>query len=326
MQTLLRLSFAALCCWTLAAAAQPVGADKLSEPLQSMVKLSVQAVPDARSANTLGSERSGNGILIDSNWVLTIGYLILEADQVIATDSTGRELPGVAAGYDHSTGFGLVKLLLPSKAKPMVLGRARGLAEKEPVLLVGVDDVQPAFIVERRRFAASWEYMIEDAILTAPPIENWGGTALVDKDGELIGVGSLLLRDVTRDGRMISGNMVVPIDLLRPILSALKETGRSSRAPNPWLGMGTDELGSKLVVSRVTPDSPAAKAGIQRGDVVERVNDAAFTNQEDFYTQLWRSGRAGVSVSIGILRKGEKSTIKIQSMDRMDFLKPKTTL
>ncbi|MEN9559282.1 MAG: Serine endoprotease DegS [Pseudomonadota bacterium] len=300
------------------------GERKWQTATEALVVLDIETVPDARSANTLGTERKGNGVLIATNWVLTIGYLILEADKISVTDIHGKKLPGIAAAYDHSTGFGLVKLLAPSKARPIDLGRARGVPKDTPVLVLGSEGVQAARIVDRRQFTGAWEYLIEAAIFTAPPIENWGGSALVDEDGELIGVGSLFMRDVTTDDRGIAGNMFVPIDLLRPILATMKETGRSGLAAKPWLGISTELLHNALVITRVSPDSPAHKSGLARGDIIQAVGDKTPNSRADLYTSIWALGQAGVEVPLTVQRGLEKKIIKVKSMDRMDFLKPKT--
>ena len=199
-----------------------IDADKF---FSALVKVRTHALPDARSAATLGTDREGTGIVIDDKGlILTIGYLIVEADQVDIVDDQGHTLPARVVGYDHSSGLGLVQPLVPLKASPLALGDSGKLAETDPVLIVnhgGREQATLAYVVSRRPFIGSWEYLIDQAIYTSPPTLNWSGAALIGKDGKLLGVGSLILRDATEADPHLPGNMFVPIDLLKPILSEM---------------------------------------------------------------------------------------------------------
>ncbi len=300
---------------------------RIETALKSVVKVTTKSVPNARSNATLGEERTGNGVLIENDLVLTIGYLVLEADDVEVTDFSGRKSPATVAGYDHATGFGLVRLTLPSKAQPVSLGQSRAIGIKEPVLSVpfgGIDEAQPGFVVGKRTFTGSWEYQIDDALYITPAIRNWGGAGLFSKDGALIGIGSLFVRD--SDGEGAPGNMFVPTDLLKPILQELKTDGRAKGSARPWLGVSTEERTRGLVVSRVSPDGPAETAGLERGDMIVAVSGTPVATQASFYEALWARGAAGVSISLSINRNGEEMRIRVKSIDRLDFLKPRTML
>jgi serine protease Do len=332
MNSLLRtLSTAAvtLCGTTLLSAqtSDPAAVARIEKALQAVMKLETKSIPNARSSATLGDERSGNGVLIENNLVLTIGYLIMEADEIELTDHAGRKLPGVVAGYDHASGFGLVRLLAPSKASPVALGISAGLAVKEPVLAVthgGVGAAQPAYVVSKRLFTGSWEYMLAEALYTFPPIADWGGAGLFSKDGALVGVGSLYMRDA--DGEGMPGNMFVPIDLLKPILADMKAQGRAGGAARPWLGMSTEERSRGLTVVRVSKESPAENAGIEVGDIITAVSDVNVDSQKTFYSEVWNRGDAGVTITLKVRRDGQTQTVKVKSVDRMSYLKPRTTL
>ncbi len=302
---------------------------RVESALQSVVKLTAKSVPNARSNATLGEERSGNGVLIEPDLVVTIGYLVLEADEVEITDALGRKTPATVAGYDHATGFGLVRLLVPSKAKPVAFGASSALALKEPVLSVpfgGFEAAQPAYLVSKRRFTGSWEYMLDEALYAFPPITNWSGAGLFSKDGALVGIGSLFLRDVEGDGEALPGNMFVPIDLLKPIMRELKAHGRVSSKVRPWVGVTTEERARGLVVSRAAKEGPAEMAGLNAGDIIVAVGGTPVKTQADFYQAVWARGDAGVTVTLTLQSDGKERSVRVKTMDRLDFLKPKTVL
>ena len=225
----------------------------------AIVKVSTHAIPNARSSATLGSEREGTGVVIgDDGLILTIGYLIVEADDVSIVDSKGRTLSARVVGYDHATGFGLVRTIVPLGAKPVPLGDSGKAAARDPVMIAssGDDNVAFAFIVSKRAFSGNWEYALDQALYTSPPMRNWSGAGLFDRDGKLLGVGSLIVREANEDEPKIPGNMFVPIDLLKPILPDLVKSGRRAGPARPWLGIAADEVSGRLVVTRVSPEGP----------------------------------------------------------------------
>ncbi len=289
----------------------------------SVVRLHTRAVPDARSRQSLGAEREGTGIVIDSGGlILTIGYLIQEAETVEINAADGRKSPAAVIAYDYATGFGLLRALTPPTIKPIEFGDSKGLPDREPVLIVGFDGVAPAFVVSKRPFAGSWEYLLDEAIFTAPATVNWQGAALVNKEGKLIGVGSLAVGDAM-GGRQVPGNMFVPIDLLKPILGNLIAQGHATDKPRPWLGVNTQDLQGKLMITRVSPDSPADKAGLAAGDIILGVRGEQLKGHADFYKKLWSSGDAGSVIALDVLKGVEVRKLDVQSMDRDSYLRPK---
>lgn len=289
----------------------------------SVVRVHVRALPDARSRRTLGAEREGTGIVIDSSGlILTIGYLIQEAASVEINAADGRSAPASVVAYDFKTGFGLLRAVKPPAIKPIEIGDSAALPDREPVLIVGFDGVAPAFVVSRRPFAGSWEYLLEEAIFTAPATVNWQGAALVNKEGKLIGVGSLAVGDAV-GGRQLPGNMFVPIDLLKPILGDLIAQGRVQDKPRPWLGLNTQDLQGKLLVTRVSPESPAAKAGIAEGDIILGVRGEQIRDHAEFYRKVWSSGDAGAVVVLDVLKGTEVRKLDVRSIDRDSYLRPK---
>jgi S1-C subfamily serine protease len=293
----------------------------------AIVKIETRALPDARSAATLGTERQGTGIVIGKDGlVLTIGYLLVEADDVKIVDARGRALPARVVAYDHATGFGLVRPITPFDVAPLKLGDSSKLAETDPVLIVnhgGRSEAARAYVVSRRPFSGSWEYMLDSAIFTSPPALNWSGAALIGTDGALLGVGSLIVRDATNDDPHLPGNMFVPIDTLKPILPDLIKTGRRAGPARPWLGVAADEMQGRLVVVRVSPESPADRAGVHTGDIILGVGGEGVHSQAEFYRKVWGRGPAGSEIPLRVLQGIDVHEIKIRSIDRLDYFRQK---
>jgi S1-C subfamily serine protease len=292
----------------------------------SIVKLRTRAVADARSAATLGTQREGTGVVIDaSGLVLTIGYLILEAEAVELSTADGTTFPATVVGYDAASGFGLVRAVGRLPIKPAAVGESSRLATREPVLIVGFDGVAPAYVVSRRRFVGYWEYLLDDAIYTAPATVNWQGAALLDRERRLVGIGSLAVPDSVGRGTAVPGNLFVPIDRLKPLLADLVARGRAAGPARPWLGVTTQDAEGNVIVTRVASDSPADKASLRVGDVIVALGGQTLRGQADFYTRLWASGEAGREIVLDVLRDGSIERVTVKSMDRDHYYRPKPT-
>ena len=314
---------AALSAWRAAHLAVPdLHADDVA--LEAVVKLSIKAVPNARTAENLGAEREGTGVVFgEKGLILTIGYLILEADSILVVAGDGRVYPASVVGYDHATGFGVLRAGVESR--PLEVGSSAGVRELATVLVAAhgaAGGTSRACVVSRRRFTGWWEYMIDGGIFTAPPRFEHSGSALLDAEGKLVGIGSLWVSDALDVGAAFPGNMFVPIDLLKPMLGDILVTGRSREAPRPWLGVYSEEIQGHVVVTRVLPESPAAKAGLARGDIILGVGGEPVGRQSEFYQRLWASGDAGSTVVLHVLHKRSVRQLTVQSMDRMAFLRP----
>jgi S1-C subfamily serine protease len=314
---------AALSTWRAAHIAVPeLRADNV--PLEGVVKLSIKAVPDARTAENLGAEREGTGVVFgEKGLILTIGYLILEAGSILVVAGDGRVFPASVIGYDHATGFGVLRAAID--CRPLEVGSSADVRELATVLVAAhgaAGGASRACVVARRRFTGWWEYMIDGGIFTAPPRFEHSGAALLDADGKLVAVGSLWVSDALEIGAAFPGNMFVPIDLLKPLLDDLLATGRRREAPRPWLGVYSEEIQGHVVVTRVLPQSPAEQAGLARGDVILGVGGQAVGRQSEFYQRLWASGDAGASVVLHVLHKKSVRQLTVRSMDRMAFLRP----
>jgi S1-C subfamily serine protease len=297
----------------------------LDELANAVVKVKANVPGDARSAQTLGTEREGTGTLIGGDGlVVTIGYLILEADRVELTTQSGSKIPAEVVGYDYESGFGLVRAMSKVSAKPLKLGDSAQVKVKDRVLAInhaGADNARPALVVSRRTFAGYWEYMLESAIFTAPPMMDWSGAALVAQDGRLVGIGSLIVNDPAEGESIGPGNMFVPIDDLKAIMADLLTQGRPSNDPRPWLGLNSEEVRGRLFVTRVQDGTPAAKAGIAKGDMILGVGGKPVTSLIEFYRALWASGPAGVDVKLNVLQGVAPSEVTIKSGDRYRWLK-----
>lgn len=304
----------------------------LERAREAVVGLRVQAVDGARSARTLGSERSGSGVLIaDDGVVLTIGYLVLEAESVELVTDAGRRVPARVLAYDQASGFGLVQALVPLGVRPAPLGGspppaaagASAMAAAATVISGGDEgQVQPVQLVSRRAFAGSWEYHIEGALYTVPQARDHSGAALFDARGELLGVGSLVVPDALGPGRPRTvGNLFVPVDLLKPILAELRQRGRSQASARPWLGLNCVERDGELHVLRVTDDSPADVAGLQPGDRIRRVDGTRVAQLSQLWRALWADSRAERAVALEIERDGRPMNVTVQAVDREKTLR-----
>ncbi len=313
----------------ISASSAPAQNLRVEDLVSAVVQIKTHINPEGRTVEGLGREREGSGIVIDSDGlVLTIGYLMVEAYAAEIVDNNGRTVPANVVGYDHESGFGLLRSIEPLKLQPMLLGRSADIKEHDPVLVAsfgGAGMVAAAYVVAKREFAGSWEYLLDEALFTAPPHPAWSGAALISREGKLVGVGSLIVGDATGTGDKAPGNMFVPIDRLSPILGDLISAGRTAGPGRPWLGLNTDELRGRLFVSRVTPGGPAEKAGLRRGDVIVGVNGAPPKNLADFYRKVWAQGAAGINIPLDVLQDSQVRRVNVTSANRLDHLKLKST-
>jgi S1-C subfamily serine protease len=301
------------------------GEQSAEEILKAIVRIKSVIPANAFTARTLGTEREGNGVVIDSKGhILTIGYLIVEAETLEVTTGEGKTISASFVGYDHDTGFGLLKANQPLAITPMKLGKSSEVKQGEPILMAGhggPESVQAGRVIARKEFAGYWEYLLEEAIYTAPAHTGFGGAALIDRDGKLLGIGSLLTQIVIPGVGSIACNISVPIDLLHPILGDLIAKGRTGSAPRPWLGVNGEEAHGRVFVLRVTSGGPAEKAGFQPGDMVLTVKGEEVKGLADFYRKVWALGNAGVEVPLGILRGTKILDLTLKSVDRNRLLR-----
>ncbi len=296
----------------------------LERALNAMVLLRAEIPEDGYTAPNLGTERVGNGVVIrDDGIVLTIGYLITEASAIWLTTTQGEVMPGHALAYDQASGFGVVQALGRLKAPALRRGSSASCDTGDRVLVAGHGGRAhslKARIIDKREFAGSWEYVLDEAIFTAPAHPQWGGTAMIGEDGALLGIGSLLVQENASD-KVVQGNMIVPIDLLEPILDDLLNLGRASGLVRPWLGMYTSEMSGRLVVAGLSNGGPAQKASMKVGDVVLEVAGVKVTGLADLFRKVWKLGPAGTEIPLTVARRGATSQVRIRSGDRSDFLK-----
>lgn len=297
----------------------------LTHILSAVVGVSTHIPEDAFTASVLGTERSGNGVVIRSDGlVLTIGYLITEAETIWITDNQGRAFPGTVLAYDQETGFGLVQALGRVEMPAVEMGVSSNVMEGDSVILVGHGGRRSAInarVIAVREFAGYWEYLLDEAIFTSPAHPNWGGTGLFDQDGRLIGIGSLFIQQSLGDETPIDGNMIVPIDLIKPIYETMVTSGTAGRIPRPWLGMYCTEVEERLVVAGLADDGPAELADVQVGDIVEKVNGARVSTLAEMFRRVWAVGPAGSDIPMTVIREGERLDLTIASIARGQLLK-----
>ncbi len=296
----------------------------LDSVLNAVVSVRAEIPDDAFTASILGTERVGNGVVIrDNGVVLTIGYLITEAETIWLTTNDGNVVSGYPLAYDQATGFGLIQPLGELDAPKLECGTTRQCKPGDSVLFIGQGGRQHALkarLVDKREFAGYWEYVLDEALFIAPAHPQWGGAALVGNDGRLLGIGSLLVQEAV-DGQTVQGNMIVPIDLLEPILENMLKTGRAGTQPRPWLGMYTTESGKNLIVGGVADNGPAANAGIRQGDLVLEVAGKRINSLAQLFRTAWGLGPAGTTIPLTIARDGDVLRFEVKSADRNDHLK-----
>jgi len=313
--------------WHVASALRPKPEDyryDLDAALASMVALRATIPSDAFTAETLGTERAGNGVVIRNGIVLTIGYLITEATSIWLHLSDGRTVPGHVLGYDQETGFGLVQALSRMDVPALPIGSSAGLSVGERVVVGGAGGRQrsvAARVADRHEFAGYWEYVLDEAIFTSPAHPNWGGTALIGAAGDLLGIGSLQLERPREGGEAEHLNMIVPIDLLKPILNDLMTYGRRNHPPRPWLGLYASEIEDKVVIVGLANGGPAQRAKLHAGDVILAVAGTEVTDLAGLFRHIWSLGAAGVEVPLHVYRDGRTFDLRIASGDRDRFLK-----
>jgi S1-C subfamily serine protease len=314
--------------WAIPEAAQPKPSEfafDLDRVLSSVVSLRAEIPADGFTAPILGTERAGHGVLIrDDGLILTIGYLITEAEAIWLTAADGTAAPGHIVGYDQASGFGLVQALGRFRVPALALGSSGSSKVGDPVIIAGEGGKARALkakVVSKREFAGYWEYLVDEALFTSPPHPNWGGAACIGQDGRLRGIGSLFVQEARAEGISSQGNMIVPIDLLPPVLDDLLLYGRVNRPARPWLGMYTSDAEETVFVMGVADDGPADRDGVRPGDVILQVGDVEVHDLPGMLRTVWALGPAGAEVPFTLLRDGKPMRLKVRSADRNDFLK-----
>jgi S1-C subfamily serine protease len=344
---LLRFTLAAFMCafgLSLADAAAPAASanaaasaqdtiNALTKAQSAVVGVQVTAAVGARSAETLGEQRSGSGVVIGADGlVVTIGYLILEADSIQITTTDKKTVPARVVAYDLATGFGLIRPVVPLRGiAPVALGGTQDIKTGEALMAsTGASpdddaDVNMTQLVSKRAFSGYWEYHIDSALFTSPPMQNHSGAPLFNQKGELLGIGSLFVMDAlpSQNGQnlRLPGNMFVPVDLLKPIMSEMLQTGSSKLSKRPWVGLTSAEQGGRVQIVRVNKDGPAQAAGLQPGDVVLAVDDAKVANLETFYKKIWDRATPEAEIKLTVLQGADLKTITLKPVDRMSTMK-----
>jgi S1-C subfamily serine protease len=292
----------------------------LDRALSAMVLVHARVPETALTAGALGTERAGNGACIgDDGLILTIGYLITEAEQVWLSSGEGQTVQGYVVGSDQESGFGLVRAVQPLDVSALSLGDSDSVVAGDPVIVAGHggrDQAINAKVTTRSEFAGYWEYVLDEAIFTFPAHPNWGGSGAIGMQGQLLGIGSLLVQQVTPSGESASANMIVPIDLLKPVFDDLCEYGRRNSPPRPWMGMLVQDVGDRLVVGSTYPGCPADEAGLEPGDIVIAVEGEKQTGLAQMFRKIWSLGPAGTEIPLTMMREGQPFETVLHSIDR----------
>ena len=301
--------------------------EKIERFYESIVSVRSIVPPEAKTAVSLGVEREGNGVAIDENHILTIGYIVIESESIEIGLSDGRRLPAKLVGYDHTSGFGIIKSVVPLKMPPLKLGNSDIINSEQDLLMLPSSNRGAGSIVRsvsRRPFTGWWEYFVESPIYTTPPNGLWAGAPILNEKGEILGIGSLFVSEAV-PGISSPGNMSVPINLLKPILGDLISSGRRKSKIQPYLGISSDDSNDQVIVTRVSKGGPAFKAGIRPQDVIMTINGSQVSDLKSFYEKIWKSGESGVVIELSVLRKGLIMTFNVKTVDRLDyFFKPQS--
>ncbi len=292
--------------------------------LDALVSIKTLVPDDAMSASLLGTERTGHGARIrEDGLIATIGYVVHEAETVWIGSRDGTTVPGFVVGYDFDSGFGLVKPSMPLEGRVIEMGTTATLAINDPVFVSGCggpSQVVDAHVVAKQEFAGRWEYLLDEAVFTAPAHESWSGAALIDRDGRLCGIGSLVIQGFEDGIDTQTVNMFVPIDLLKPIVDDICQYGRRRAPPRPWLGVLVHEdQDDRLTIVGVYRNCPADRAGLKPGDQILTIADHPVSGLADMFRQVWKLGEAGVKVPIAVQREAETLSKVVDSDDRVGF-------
>ena len=314
--------------WAIPEPAQPKAAEcafDRDQALSAGLSLRSEITDDAFTASILGTERAGNGVLIrEDGLVLTIGYLITEAETIWLAANSGAAAPAHVVGYDQASGFGLVQALGRLGVPALDLGASTRCGVGDPVIIAGGGGIGHALnarVVSKREFAGYWEYVLDEALFTMPPHPSWGGAACIGADGRLAGIGSLFVQEARAEGIASQGNMIVPVELLAPVLDDLLRFGRVDRPPRPWLGLYASEAEGTIFIAGLAEGGPAHRAGVHPGDIVLEVGGAPVSDLAGTFRSVWQLGPAGAEIPLMVLRDGSPREIRIPSADRSDFLK-----
>ena len=308
----------------------PRSTEALTEPaLEPLVSVRSHVPEDAMTAGLLGTERSGHGVRIrDDGLIVTIGYVISEADEIWIGSSDHMAAPGVVVGNDFQSGLALIRPTIPLPGPIMRLGRARDLNIGDAVTVAGSAGIEPqdlrAEVVARQEFAGRWEYLLEDAVFTAPPHQHWSGAALIDLDGRLCGIGSLIIQGFEVNDETRNVNMFVPIESVVPIIDELCDHGRRLAPPRPWLGVLAHDEDDEITIVGVYQNSPADHARLRPGDIVLEVGGQPMFGLAQLFRSVWSLGDAGIDVHLTILRNSKRREIVVKSSERAAFLRKGT--
>lgn len=300
----------------------------LKSYFNSIVSIDSKIPKNARTTKILGTFRQGSGVIIDNKNILTIGYIIIEASEILIGFSNGKKVPGKITGYDHETGFGLVSPLFKMQLNPLPFGDSDKIGLDETLFILpsskrGIGSV--AKMVSRRPFAGWWEYYLDNPIYTLPTNQGWAGAALINLQGDILGIGSLYVADSVSPGIISPGNMFVPINLIKPILNDLKKFGQRKSDIRPYIGLSSNDTSGKIIVTRISKDGPSDQAGIKVNDIIISVNKKTVRNLKEFYSLIWESGNVGNTINLVIKRNKKEAIIKVKTINRMNyFIKNKT--
>ncbi len=300
----------------------------MGDILKAVVKVRSSIPEGAASAEAIETEQEGSGVVIDPDGtILTVGYLVRDAETIEVATLDGNTVSATLTGYDYDTGFGLVKPDAPLGVAPIKLGHSSAVGVGDLMLVAddnGAESAQAVRVISRMEFAGSWEYLLDEAIYTAPVHRNFTGAALLNPDDELVGIGSLFNQIVMKGFGVLSCNVFIPIDLLNPVLANLKDPGRAGKVQRPWLGINAEESYGRIVITKIIPGGPAEKAGLKPGDMILAVGGKEVKGLADFYRKVWALGNAGASIPLSAVQGIAVRDITVNSIGHTQHIMQKS--
>jgi serine protease Do len=263
----------------------------------------------------------GSGVIVRADgYILTNHHVIDGAEQVDVELTDGRSFKADVVGSDAASDLAVLKIANATNLRTLPLGNSDHVAVGDVVLAVGNplgvgQTVTMGIVSAKGRATGGTSY--EDFIQTDAPINqgNSGG-ALVNTDGHLVGINSQIL---SPSGGNIGIGFSIPANMARSVMTQLIETGSVTRG---MLGVTIQPVTSDLarslgldsvqgaLVNDVQEDSPAARAGIKRGDVITGVAGTAVKDGNELRNRVAQS-RPGTKLPVELQRNGRSETVTV---------------
>ncbi len=270
-----------------------------------------------------------SGFIIDPDGtIVTNNHVVKDADRVSVTLSDGTELPARVVGRDPRTDLAVIKVSAGHRLPALELGDSDQVRPGQWVLAVGNPfglggTVTAGIVSARGRDIGSGPY---DQFLQVDAAINQGnsGGPLFTQDGRVVGVNTAIL---SPSGGSIGIGFAIPSSLVKNVVGQLRTAGHVTRgflgvetqpvtaSIAPGLGLPADAKGA--LVAAVSPDSPASRAGLQPGDVLQTVNGTTVRTPHELATMV-AEAKPGDTAQIGLVRDGKPTSLDVKLTALLD--------